>query len=101
MLSSLKVENYSNFCFIFSLYFLNLIFILHWSIVDLPYCVSFRCIANCFYIHISVLFHILFPFFTTGYGVEFLVLYSRALLTVIVLSTGLYTWCSKKYFLDN
>ena len=69
-------------CFVsYVLYFLNLIFILCWSIVDLYCCVSFRGTAKWFsytYIHsISDSFHIKI---TTEYSVYFSVLYHRSLL---------------------
>ena len=45
-------------------FFSNLFFILFWRMVDLQYCVSFRCTASVSFIHIhtSVLFQILFPY---------------------------------------
>ena len=56
-----------------TVYFINSIFILYWSIIDLQCCVSDRCIAYCEHsvsymcvwvcvcIYISILFQILFP----------------------------------------
>ena len=58
-------------------FFFNLIFILYWSIVDLQYCVSFRCTAKFFgYTYINS-FSDSFPIqVVIGYGVEFPVLCS-------------------------
>ena len=53
-------------CFqpIFFSFLFFLVLILYWSIVDLQYSVSFRCTAKRFslHIHISILFHFLFPY---------------------------------------
>ena len=74
-----------------SLFFFNLIFILYWSIVDLQYCVSFRCTAKLLsytYIHS---FSDSFPVqVITGYGVEFPVLCSRSLLITCFIYSRVY-----------
>ena len=74
-----------------NLFFFNLTFILYWSIVDLQYCVSFRCTAKLLsytYIHS---FSDSFPVqVITGYGVEFPVLCSRSLLITCFIYSRVY-----------
>ena len=67
-----------------------LIFMLYWRIVDLQYCVSFRCttkLLSCTYTHIHS-FSDSFPI--TEYWVEFPVLYSRSLWTIHSIYTSEY-----------
>ena len=49
-------------CFNWRFVLFNLIFILHWSIIELQCCVSFRCIATWFSYTYIPSFQILFPY---------------------------------------